>query len=323
MKKRLLIFSIIIAVLFTSCAKTKVLFRFSEKGILSAGSLVLTESEVRLIALSYGSRYDKYYRSMFEGNFWETEVSEGFTFEDYVKEYAVYAEGKALLYLSLLAEEMNLSLNADQEEKAEAAAEKYFSSLNENDLQFTGATLSSVRSLMKRYLLSELVVGKLSEGKDSGISDEEARVIDVEVLHVRSEEEAETLLSRVKRGENFSLLANENTVDEKVAYSLSREDLLPEVRELLFGMQENQISKIVEIGSEYFIFRLDSAYNTILSENEKKNLTAVKKFRLWGDAYQELSEEKPIALSHVLWDGIHFSDYEGEMDADLFSYLPG
>ena len=288
-------------ILAEGCGISTVNWKPGRDILITDGQHELSDEEVRLIALQYKTEYDRYYADLLGEGFWDTVLEEGMTYADFIKEYCVFRECKALFYLNTLAEEQNYSLSILDEEKIREAADAVYASMSEDEKTYTGADADTVYSVLRYYYIAAEMVSGLVAGTRLEISEEESRVADIQVIRLKDEETAQDLLKRIGAGESFSTLARENTIDQTISYSVAKGELIDKLDELIFAMKDGEISNIVSFNDSFYIFRMANSYNTILSANHKRNLLANLKFSDWEQVYSEYESALNIKRNQVLW----------------------
>lgn len=307
-----------LAMLLSGCSMIPISFRLGERIMITCGDRSMTEREVRIAALRYKTEYEARYMDFFGGDFWTMEVSDGMAFEQYVKEYYIFDELKAVMYLNGLAETLSIKLTDLESEEVSAAAEAVYTSLSEDEITFTKARRSDVEKLLGRYYLADKTVRQLLQGKRVEISEEEARVADIEVIRVATEAEALRIYERLQSGENFETLARENTLDERVNYSVAKGELIGVVDDVVFSLSAGEVSDIIEYYGSYYLIRVADSHNTLLSINNKRNLLASLRYKNWQAAYEEYAGSEEIRRNENLWEAVDLKTEGDFPNVDLF-----
>ncbi len=323
MKTKLKFMTLLVSVvlLLAGCGRIPVSFRLGEKIMITCGDHSITEHEVRLAALQYKTEYEAWYSDFFGEDFWTMDAGEGLTLEEYVKEYYIFDELKAVLYLNGLADTLNIKLTDVEQETVHAAAETVYRNLSEDELKFTRAGLSDVEQLLSYYFLADKTVEQLISDKRIEVSEEEARVADIEVIRVKTEAEAKKLYERLKNGENFETLARENTLDERINYSVAKGELVGVVDEVVFALSTGEVSDIIEYYGNYYLIRIANSYNTLLSINNKRNLLAELRYENWKEVYGEYAGSAEIRRNANLWADLRLNVSGDFPDCALFKVL--
>ncbi len=307
--------AVLAAVLILSTAGCSgVLMTFSGEPVaLSAGQLRMSEAECRLIALAYKARFDGYYSALLGKDFWQTPVG-GLTYEEYVKEYFVYYECRAILYLESSNAGRDVNVTDEEEERLRDAAKECLLGMTEDEKAFFGGAEETVFRVLRHYYAANKTAEKLIEDMRIQVSDEEARVVDVEVIRTDSEEKALEIHRRIEDGENFLTVAMENTLDGRSSYTVARGDLRNELENTIFSMEENEVSGPVGLNGSWYVFRLKEARNVLLSNRNKLNILSRMRFDGWNSVIG--GEKAPeVKRNERIWSGIRLN---GEMDDPYF-----
>ena len=305
MKKRL--FVLLLALLCLSVlpgCRAEWSWSFGGKKALSAGSAGLSETEVRIIALEYKCLFESYYKSLLGDRFWDRPVSDNETYEDYVKSEYILEEARALLYLNEVAKEKKIALSDAETETLRQGASRYYLSLTQDEIDYIKASEENVFEVLKRYALAEKAVTQLIADQKLEVSDEESRVMDVMMIRVLDREFAEDLHERIENGENFATIARSCSLDTVIEYSFARSELVDEMRGILFSLKDGEISDVIAYKGNYYIFRNVSSYNLILSNKEKGNLLAARRYESWESRFRAFAEENEEKISFSFWNGL-------------------
>ena len=320
MKRRIISF-LLACMLFLSAGCVPLDFTLGHHIAVSSGGNQLTEEELRLIALQYKTENESYYKPLLGIDFWQMKVADEMTYEEYIREYYVFSECRAVLLLLKVAAEQGITLTGLENDQAETAANAFFDALTEDERAFTGAGKQDVLELFRAYMIAGKTVEKLIEGKKLEVSDEESRVVDMDIIRLDTQRKAEELYNRIKSGESFRTLANEYSLDDKIEFTASREELLPMVADIVFSMSNGDISDIISSNGSYFIIYLENSYDMLLSLNHKRNLLAERRFEGWEALYEEYLAESDLKRDNRMFDQLSLS-LDGDFPyVDMFQYM--
>ena len=310
MRRKLSIFCFfLIAVLTLSGCRTEWVWSFGEKVALTNGRNGLTENEIRVIALEYKCLFESYYKELLGEQFWDREVFEGETYEDYIKSEYILEEARALLYLNSVSDERNVSLTDSEREKIRTEARAYYDGyLTDDEKQFIRSDRDMLEQVLLKYALASKVVSDLVKDGKLEVSDEESRVSDVMVIRVVSRELADELSDRILNGENFATLAAMYSEDPEIEYSVSRSDLNDEIRDVIFALKDGEISQVIEYEGNYYLFRNVNSYNVLLSNKEKTNLMAARRYENWNALYEAFMKEHEEKIQLSFWNALRLNE---------------
>ena len=321
--RKLLAFLILFVLIGTAaCERPAVNFRRGDVIVLSDGERHLTEPEVLLVALEYKCRFESYYRDLIGEDFWDTELRDGVRFDEYVREYYIFAECRALIVLSEMAFSDGLKLSASEEETLEKAAARYYEGLGEKERAYTKADADDVFRLLSKYALAEKEITLLKKnGGQLDVSFEESRVADIQLIAVDTRSLADEVERRIQEGENFMTLATTYSIEERISYSVAKGDLKPALNAAVFKMREGEVSEVIPCADRYYIIRLSNSYNTLLSGNNKTNLLASRAYDSWREPFEDALRTRNIKRDNRFFRELPLKTEERLDSNALFSYL--
>lgn len=319
-RKTLFICILIMAIVLPGC-NTVVNWNSRSRTVLMCSGKSMTDIQMKIVAMEYKELYEYYYRELLTENFWKEEVAEGVDFEHFVLQSSVLPECQAVLYLTAAADELSIKIPEDMVTELTEAARTYYAALSDDEKAFTGAGESDVLELLKLYSRAILAEEALISDHVIEVSDEASRVADIEVIHTPTVKEAEEILLRYKNGENFTTLAQENTIDQRIKYSVARSDLQEPFDTVVFSLQSGGVSDVVSLNGEGFIIRVSNTYNTLLSLNNRRNLLASLRFDDWRNAAQTLGISEDSSLSRDFFSALSLTRQGDFSYHALFSAL--
>ena len=142
-------------------------------------SCSLTEIMVYLVNTQKG------YEKSFGSDIWEAETDTG-TVEDRLKA-SVLAKVAQIKAMNLLAGENEIELTEDEISLASQAAEEYFSSLNEADIEaMNNVTVEDITEIYLEQALADKLYDYIIRDINPEISDDEARTITIEQILIKT-----------------------------------------------------------------------------------------------------------------------------------------
>ena len=291
--------AILLAVLLEvpSCGGILLNWEIGGTDAVSCRSETVTDRELRLLTLHYKAEFEGYYRSLLGNSFWDTEVRDGVTYEAYVREYYVLAEAKALVVLNAMYRKDGDPLTRAEEAGIRAEAERIYASMTTEERLYTEASFEDILSLKRACYTAGKMIDLLLEGRKIEVSDEQSRVADIQVIRMGSLEEAEAVYARLQAGENYLSLAEECSLDDVISYSVRKDTLADPLNQAVFSMSAGTTSGILEAAGYYYIIRLTSSYNKLLSMNNKANQLAEARYEGWKTVYDAYTAENPVYVN--------------------------
>lgn len=168
----------------TACGSsdgTKVVFTtgFGKNEVFRIGDESCSKAEIMIYLTTTQNQYENVYGT----EIWNTSLN-GVTLEDNVKE-TVLARIAQIKTMYLLAKEKEVTLDEAEEAKVVQAAQEYYSSLNDTEIEAMGATEEIVENLYREYAMADKVYQLIIQDINPEISDDEARKITVQQIFLQ------------------------------------------------------------------------------------------------------------------------------------------
>lgn len=310
-------------VLTTGFGKNEV-FRIEEASCSKAEMLV------------YLTNIQNHYENVFGSQIWETNI-DGVSLEENVKDTAL-AKMAQIKAMTLLAQKHNVTLTEEEQTKVEEAAAEYYHSLNETEIELMGITENTIVSLYSEFALSNKLYHYLIKDINPEISDDEARTITVEHIHIKTYhldengnkveysdyakkqayETAYEVAKSAKAGEDFHRLADKYSEDETLTYSFGKGEMEAGFEEAAFNLGTNEISDVVETQYGYHVIKCISTFNKEVTDENKKKIVEERKKEVFGEEYETFTGSLVKNLNKELWDEITFIHDEKVTTSDFF-----
>ena len=298
MKKKILSMVCLVCMLFsfTGCTINDHVVYFTGgtgfKNVFRIGDYKCPDKEVKLYLATYRNLYD----TVGDTSIW----NDGFevdTIYDSLKKNVV-SHLTRVYALNIYAEENEVTLTDKERNFVEQAAEEYYSSLSKADRKALNVSKSDVEEMYLRYALAEKVYFDLMNQVDEEVSEDEARVMDAYVLFTTKEDTANYVQQALNNGLTFMNLLNMYGTGEKGLRSIPRGTMPEEVEDVIFQMEDEQVSDCIAAEDGYYFVYCVSKYNAELSESNKANVVAKRKAQVIADLiaaqnetyYSELNE---------------------------------
>jgi len=277
------------------------------------------------------------YESVYGKEIWNVTLEE-VTLEENVKE-TVLAKIAQIKTMYLLSRDREVKLNMEEEGRVEAAANEYYNSLNETEIDLIDVTLDTIRSLYTQYALAEKVYQEIIEDINPEISDDEARTITVQHILIKtytlsgagkvvkySESTRETAYQRalslremaVSGEHDFQSLAAAYSEDNNITYSFGKGEMDFSFEEAAFNLETEEISKVVESESGYHIIKCISTFNREETDANKLKIVEQRRKEVFGQEYDEFVSSLVRNLNESLWDSITLIHNNQVTTSDFF-----
>lgn len=319
----------------TGCAgghKLTVTTGLSGTELFKLGSEECTMPEMMIYLTTFYNRYaDTYGEEMWNYDFG------GVSLETHVKQ-TVLSKMHQIKIMNLMAKEKNITLTASEEKQLLAAAADYTDKLGKELSEQEKITKKTSEKVYREYALALKVYETITGAENMEISDDEARAVTVQLItfptwrvlngerkKFTEEQKLDVLkdagevLKRLKAGEDFeavALQAGDRTPQTK---SYARGDVDAEFEEILFSMDEGDVSSIAETADGYVIAKCIRTMDYEATQANKLVLAGKRKSMAFSDAYREIERNTPAQFNEKLWDKVSLSGEIYRTDADFFA----
>lgn len=276
------------------------------------------------------------YESVYGEEIWNAAL-DGVTLEENVKE-TVLARIAQVKTMYLLAVEKGVELDEEEKALVKQAAQEYFASLNEREKEMLGVTGETIEKLYTEYALAEKVYAVLIEDINPEISDDEARIITVQHILLRTctmdgagnrvsysesakeatyEKACEIRKMAVSGEHEFAELASRYSEDSNVTYSFGKGELDESFEKAAFLLETDEISPVVESESGYHIIKCLNTFDREETDANKVKIVEERRKEAFGQEYDAFVATLAKNLNQSLWDEIELI-HDEEVTTDSF-----
>lgn len=311
-----LLSAVMLAGSFSGCGlmeNTEIVFTTGLSGdqLFKIGKSVCTLPE----AMIYIMDYQRQYEGVYGVEMWEHDFG-GITFEQYVKD-TIVDQLASMKAITLLADDYEVSLSDEEQNKVSQAAEEYFDALSGEQTEYMDLKLEDVEDLYRDHVLSGKVYEEITKDVNTEVSDDEARIITVQQIRLDSAETAESVKAQLDEGRDFASLASTYSLDSQVTYTFGRGEHDSAFEEAAFALENDQTSGIIETEDGYYILKCVNNFDQEATEANKVTMVEKRRDELFGDVYDQLVAETPSQFNNRLWEKVHFADWTGEFPPDF------
>lgn len=276
------------------------------------------------------------YESVYGSEIWGASY-EGVSLGENIKE-TVLAQIAQIKTMNLMAQDYGVALDDEEEELVSQAAAQYYGSLNDVEIKELGVDQKLIENLYREYATADKVYQYLIRDVNPEISDDEARIITVEHILIKTyaldgngqkieytgadKEEALTTAEQVWNlavsGESdFEELAAQYSEDENVTYSFGKGETEEAFEKAAFNLGTGEISDIVETSLGYHIIKCISTFNKEETDANKVRIVEKKRQEVFGEEYDAYVKKLTRDLNEPLWENIAFL-YDPEVQTQDF-----
>lgn len=264
------------------------------------------------------------YESVYGSEIWGIRA-DGVTIEENVKNIAL-AQIAQIKTMNLMAEKYDVTLNAEEEARAENAAKAYYETLGEREIELLGVTEKMVCALYQELARAEKMYQYTIKDINPEISDDEARTITVQHILIKTyaldgtgkkieyTEEAKKdayrraieAMGLAKDGEDFDALIRRYSEDNKSTYSFGKGEMSEAFETAAFNLGTGEISDVVETEFGYHIIKCINTFDREETDANKIEIVEQRREEAFGQEYDAYVETLTRNLNEELWNTVNF-----------------
>lgn len=310
MRKKVLAISLVLAMLAaTLCGcrigDTQYIFyqkKVNSKTVFSVNDLQCTTKEAKI----YFCNYRNIYGNAYGVDTWE-HLPNTADLEHYVKQVTL-AELSRVFCMTLLAQQQEFALTEEETERVNKAAQEYYSSLNESELEYMDVRLDEVQTAYEHYALAMKLYNTLTEGVNEEVSDDEARVIRVLQIYVPDQETADKVEEGLNNGTDFAAVAATYNKKAAVEVTVARGDYPQNVEDIAYNLEEGTASDMIPASDGFYFVKCISKFEPELTEENKITILKRREKEQFDDQYAAFVESCSFELNDEIWGALSFDD---------------
>ena len=250
----------------------------------------------------YLANYQNIYGKSYGIDLWEQGFQKKKLKQD-VKEVAL-SEMTKIICMDLLAEDQGIALTTEEKARIKDAAAKYYESLNEAELTYTGASQSDIESMYEDYALANKVYQSLTQSVDEEVSDDEARIMEAMQIYVKTQDNAEEVSAKLAAGEDFAAVASNYNQKPVIEITFGRGDLPEEVEKAAFELDDGAVSDCIQTDDGFYFIKCINKFNEELTDANKSNIVDAREKAAFDDVYEEFVSTLASNLNESVWENI-------------------
>lgn len=284
----------------------------------------------------YLTNIQNQYQSVYDSNMWQEKCGDT-TVENYVKK-TVISELAQIKSMALFAKENKIAVTEDETNMVNKAADEYYNGLNEQEISYMGITKEDVVNAYSEYLLASKVYSSLTTETDTEVSDDEARVITIQQIVINkyhldeagnkiaatdaekqdAYNKAQTALEKAQNNEDFSTLAGNYSDNETCELSVGRGKMETAVENVIFNMENGDLSGIIETEESYYIIKCINSYDMEATDANKEVIIEQRKTKAFDEAYEVFVNGLVSEFNDELWDSVTFDKNDNVKTVNFF-----
>lgn len=329
MKKKMLVLALagIMAVsTLTGCKSVKTVD--SEDVLMTVNGEEVAVGIANFYARYTQAQYETYYAAYMGDSMWTTEVEEGVTYEDYVKDTAL-----EMVQIMVLSEQHMGDYGVELTDKETAyvaqAAQEFADANKDVEVDKVSGDEATVERYMTLQAISTKVQEAIAATVDTNVSDEEAAQKKMEYVffsyettdddgnqvELTDEEKeavkakAEAISEAVKNGEDFTKAAEsmEATVNE-FTFDAETTTIDAEIIAAADALDEGEYTGVVDSESGVYVAKLVSLLDRDATDTKKEEIVAERQSEEYVAVCEQWMEEAEIEVNEDVWAKVDFQE---------------
>lgn len=285
--------------------------------LLSGTKTRLSLEECSLVFLDFQTRYNLYYENLGETDFWKEEAGDG-DFSAYLRDGRIKEELCTLVLLNDMASGLGVKLTDEEHAACQTAASDYYGSLSDAEKEYVQADEAQAASLYEKYRIAQKTIDLLSADVNTEVSDNDKRVMVLQLIASPSREKIESAKKRISAGEDFESVAKEVSRFSQIEYQVSRGTLNPLLEETAIYMSDGDVSDIIQTEENYYLIRCVDDFDEQLSAANESQVLGKLRYAEWSQSFVTYAKDHPVAISREIWDKLHFYQTTAFTSDDLY-----
>ncbi len=274
--------------------------------------------------------YEAYYMPYYGDNMWTTEVSDGSTYEDSVKNNALDTL-KTMYVLETHMDEYNVEYTSDDEAAVAEAAQAFVDANDGEALSASAGNIENVKEVLKLITIQRKMYNAMIEDADTEVSDDEAAQKSMSYAFfsfettddsgnkttldddgkVALKETAMNFQTEAANGtKTFEECAEKAGVEAQTATFDS--DTTSPSTDLIKAadvLGEGQVTDVIETDSGYYVAKVTSMLDREATDAKKTSIISERQQTLYSDLCKEWVEAADITVHENVWKKLDFTKH--------------
>ena len=334
MKKKILILAMagmLAATSLTGCGSFK-----DDDVVAVVGDKEITADIANFYARYTQAQYETYYAGYLGEDMWNSEATEGQTYEESVKDSVL----KQLETMILLEEHMGdyeVSLSDKEKNAIESTAKEFDEANALEDKEKISGSLKTVKRVMTLMAIQQKMTEAIQAGADTEVSDEEAAqksmqyvlfpyttkdeegksvdLSDEEKAEVKSK--AENFAEAAKTAEDFGAFATEQGV-EASTITFDKDSSTPSADLIAAAdkLGEGEVTEMIEAENGCYVGKVTSLFDREATDTKKQSIVNDRKTDLYTKTCEKWLKKADIKVNKSVWKKVDFNDLSVTMKVE-------
>jgi len=273
-------------------------------------AVLVGDSEISLGVINFYLRYDQaniedVYASTLGENFWKTEISEGYTFEENEKESIINALAQMYILEDHM-EEYDVEITSDELAAIEKAADDFIAA-NEEHASLVSGDKEIIKEVLRMCTISTKMYMAIIADVSTEVSDFEAAQKKLAYLGFtktdlltleQAKEEAELFLEEAKeKGDLMELADEQKAPAHEFTFDSKTTAIAEEIVAAADKLKEGEFAEIVEADDIYYVVQLVSEFDKEATEAKKDSIVASRQSEKFEEVYKSWQDDTTIVIN--------------------------
>ena len=305
--------------------------------VATVGDEKITADIANFYARYVQAQYETYYSAYLGENMWNSEASEGKTYEESVKDSLL--EGlENMLLMEAHMEEYGVSLSAEEKKVVEDAAKKFDEANALEDKEKVSGSSDTVKRVMTLMAIQQKMQDKIEEEADTEVSDEEAaqKSMQFVTFSYKTEDEdgnsrdmtdeekkevekkAKEFAKGAEEAEDFEAYAKDQELEaQKATFDSDSSNPAEEVVKAADKLEEGEVTDVIKTDGGCYVARLTSLLDREATDARKDTIVSERKQKVYDDVCEKWRKEVDISVDKEVWKKIDFNDLKVTMREEV------
>ena len=321
----LLLVAVMAMTVFVGCAKDKAETLDPTEVVMVVGETEVTMNMANFFVRYNQSLMESVYASYIGEDVWMTEVEDGVTYEDSLKD-SLLEELQKLYIVTNHVADYNVALTDEEVKAIEAAADSFIAENKDEDAQAkVSGDRDTVIAYLTLYTLNEKMGEAMRADVDTVVTDEQAAQKRMRYFEISKSEtlddgstmemsdkeikdaqkEAKEFLKGAKANGSMEAYASEAEKDTKtLAFDADSTALDEEVIKAADKLKVNEFSEVIETETGIYVVQLESEFDAEATESNKETVLTERQEARYEELVEKWTEETKVTVHEEVWDKI-------------------
>lgn len=298
--------------------------------VAEVGEDKITAGVANFYARMQQAQFETYYSGFMGDNMWETELSDGVTYESQVKDTLI----ENLENMYLMEDHMkdyNVELSKEEKEKITSAAKDFVENNALADKEIVSGDEENVERVLTLLTIQNKMEPAMKSGVDENVTDEEAAQKQMEYVtfsytktgtdgttsamtddeKALVKETAQNFVNQFQAAGNTDLDAAAQEADLEVQTATFDSDSTSpdaDVVKAADSMEEGQVSDLIETDSGCYVVKLTSLLDREATDAKKTEIVEQRKTDQYDSLLKKWKKDTTVKLHKKVWEKISFID---------------